>query len=70
MAKSRKCRCNTIARDEDRDFLLTNHHPQCPMFNPASELFDLEMQCRKFMSIIIELKNKISEMQNIVDRVD
>ena len=67
MAKFKKCKCNEFVRDEERHFLLTNHHPECPQFNPASELYDLEMQCRKFMGIILELRGKINDMQKIVD---
>ena len=67
MAKFKRCKCNEMIRDEDTDLMLTDHHPQCPQFNPASELNGLEMQCRHFMKIIIELKNKIAEMQKIVD---
>jgi hypothetical protein len=70
MAKFRKCKCNQFVRDEERHFLLTNHHPECPIFNPASELHDLEMQCRKFMGIIIDLKGKIIDMQKIVDETN
>jgi hypothetical protein len=67
MAKFRKCKCNQFVRDEERHFLLTNHHPECPQFNPASELYDLEMQCRGFMTTIIDLKSKLKSMQKIVD---
>lgn len=68
MAKFKKCKCNEFVRDEDRHFLLTTHHPECPQFNPASELQGLEMQCRHFMNIILEMKTKLAEMQNIVDK--
>jgi hypothetical protein len=70
MAKFKKCRCNEYVRDEERHFLLTNHHPECPQFNPASELSGLEMQCKHFMQIILDLKKKITEMQNIVDEIN
>jgi hypothetical protein len=65
--KFSKCNCNEFVRDEDKHFLLTTHHPECRQFNPASELHGLEMQCKKFMGIILELKHKIQDMQKIVD---
>ena len=68
--KFSKCNCYEYVRDEDRHFLLTTHHPECKQFNPASELHGLEMQCRKFMEIIIDLRSKIQEMQKIADEAN
>ncbi len=72
MAKNRfeKCKCNTFVRDEERHFLLTDHHPECPVFNPASELRGLEMQCRHFMTIIQDLKAKVAELKHKVNEFD
>lgn len=70
MAKFKKCKCNEFVRDEDRHFLLTTHHPECPLFNPASELQGLEMQCKHFMDLYFQLKNKVSEMQKIIDKAE
>jgi len=72
MARNRyeKCKCNTFVRDEERHFLLTDHHPECPVFNPASELRGLEMQCRHFMAIIQELRSKVDELKKKVGEFD
>lgn len=72
MAKNRyeKCKCNTFVRDEERHFLLTDHHPECPIFNPASELKGLEMQCRHFINVIQELKAKVEELKKKVNDFD
>lgn len=40
------------------------------MFNPASELRSMEDQCKHFMKIITDLKDKIREMEKIVNSVD
>lgn len=65
-----KCKCNTFVRDEDRHHLLTDHHPECPVFNPATELHGLEMQCKHFMGIIIELKEKVRDLKSKLNEVD
>lgn len=70
MSKVRKCKCNEILREETVDFMLTNHHPKCPQFNPASELFDMEQQCKHFYGIIQELRGKIREMQQLIDKIE
>jgi hypothetical protein len=67
MAKFKKCRCNEYIRDENRHLLLTTHHPECSHFNPASELSGVEMQCRHFMNLYYALRDKVSEMQKIID---
>lgn len=66
MAKFNKCSCHLTERTED-DFLLTTHHPKCNIFNPASELKGLEKQCKHFMKIITDLKDKIREMEKITN---
>jgi hypothetical protein len=68
--KFSKCNCNEFVRDEDKDFLLTVHHPECKQFNPASELHGLEMQCKHFMNIILELKTKVKELKHKLHEVD
>jgi hypothetical protein len=72
MAKSKfsKCNCNEFVRDEDKHFLLTTHHPECRNFNPASELHGLEMQCKQFMGIIMELRSKVTELKSKINDVD
>lgn len=70
MAKAKKCICNKLNRFEDSELLLTNHHPECPHFNPASELKGLEMQCRHFMNLYFGLKTKVEEMQKIIDKAE
>ena len=65
-----KCRCNEFIRVEDKHHLLTDHHPECPSFNPATELYGLEMQCRRFMGTIQELKDKVKELKNKLNEVD
>ena len=68
--KFSKCNCNEFVREEDRDFMLTIHHPQCRNFNPASELHGLEEQCKKFMDVIIELRSKVSDLKSKLNEVD
>lgn len=72
MARNRfeKCNCNTFVRDEERHFLLTDHHPECHAFNPASELRGLEMQCRHFMGMIQDLRSKVDELKKKVNEFD
>lgn len=69
MSRFKKCQCHKLKREED-DFLLTTHHPKCPMFNPASELRSMEDQCTHFMKIIRDLKEKIREMEGIVNSIE
>jgi hypothetical protein len=68
MARFNKCDCHKRVRDED-SLMLTNHHPECKLFNPASELKGVEEQAMHFFNKIQELKNKIKDMQNIIDSV-
>jgi hypothetical protein len=71
MAKDRfkKCQCNLIPRN-DGDFLLTTHHPQCTSFDPGTEIKSLEMQCKHFMDVILELRTKVRELKSKLNEVD
>jgi hypothetical protein len=71
MAKDRfkKCQCNVIPR-EVGDFLLTTHHPQCKHFDPGTEISSLEMQCKHFMNIITELRDKVRDLKSKLEEVD
>lgn len=68
--KFTKCNCNEYVRNEDKHFLLTTHHPECKKFNPASELHGLEMQCKHFMGIILELRTKVKDLKSKLNEVD